>query len=460
MKTELPYHHFFFVGIGGTGMSAIAQFLRGRGKKVSGSDRLFAQKEKTLIQAQLEAMGIDCHHQDASGITEEVDVLVISTAIEESNVELQKAKKLNIPVIKRSALLARISDSMKTIAVGGTSGKSTTTAMTFHILQKCGCDPSLITGAGLVSLQKKNLPGNAYNGKSDWLVIESDESDGSIVGYHPQIAALLNVGRDHKELDVLMDLFGQFKAHTTGAFIVNLCDAQAAQLCSHKQQAFGIDNNEAGFNGTHFEQKGYNIQFDCNGVHFSLPQIGEHNMSNALAATAICVAAGLTLQQCADALASYEGIYRRTQLVGKANNCYVIDDFAHNPSEVVCAIRSCQNFSHRVFAWFQPHGFGPLRFMHTELETEVVAALRPEDYFVLSDVYYAGGTVERTITAQDVANTLQQKSKQVLYFANRKDFIPYLQQNLQDGDTIIIMGARDTTLSDYAQEVYQKVMVD
>lgn len=195
------YEHFFFVGIAGTGMSAIAQYLRGIGKRVSGSDRLFNSESKMLIQEQFEKQGIECHFQDASGVTSDVDVLVISTAIEESNIELQKAKALNIPVMKRSELLAKLSAKKRTIAVGGTSGKSTTSAMIFHVMEQCGLQPSIMSGAGLTSLQKRGLPGNAWVGKSDWLVIEADESDGSIVNYVPEISVLLNVDRDHKEYD-------------------------------------------------------------------------------------------------------------------------------------------------------------------------------------------------------------------------------------------------------------------
>ena len=188
MNNYNQYNHFFFIGVAGTGMSAIAQYLCGCGKKVSGSDRMFGSETKLPIQEQLEKQGISCHNQDASGITTDIDVVIVSTAIEETNVELVKAKELGIDVMKRSELLAAISGEARTIAIGGTSGKSTTTAMVFHIMQECGFKPSIMSGAGLVSLQEKGLPGNAWNGESEWLVIESDESDGSIVSYHPEIS--------------------------------------------------------------------------------------------------------------------------------------------------------------------------------------------------------------------------------------------------------------------------------
>lgn len=446
------YKHFFFVGIGGTGMSAIAQYLKGLGKEVSGSDRLFKPEQKMLIQEQFEKMGIQCFNQDASGVTSDVDVLVISTAIEETNVELQKAKILNIPVVKRSELLASISRTKRTIAVGGTSGKSTTTAMIFHILEENGVSPSLMSGAGLTSLQEKGLPGNAWVGKSDWLVIEADESDGSIVNYTSEIALLLNMDRDHKEYAELTELFKTFRSHTTGRFITNQSHPMSAELSVNRQYDFGVET-DCGYKGTDFAQNGFSISFKCNGETAQIPVIGRHNMENALAAIAASNAVGVSIEDAIKALTNYRGIYRRTQLVGVKKGITVIDDFAHNPAEVVCAIRACQTVGKRVFAWFQPHGFGPLKFMHKELEQDVTAALRPQDLFLLSDVYYAGGTVTKEVTSSDVVAEIKKHSTQVAYFANRSDMLPYLKTNAKEGDVILVMGARDTTLSAFAGEI-------
>jgi UDP-N-acetylmuramate--alanine ligase len=453
MKILDKYNHFFFVGIAGTGMSAIAQYLKGIGKEVSGSDRLFNDENKSLIREQFDRQDIHTCFQDSSGINPEIDVLVISTAIEESNIELQKARSLGIPVMKRSELLAAISSDKKTIAVGGTSGKSTTTAMIFHIMRECGWEPSVMNGAGLTSLQKKGLPGNAWVGKSDWLVIEADESDGSIVNYIPEIGILLNIDRDHKEYDELMSLFEKFKSNTRGKFIVNQSHTLSRKLSQNKAYDFGTDEAKIGFSGSGFEQKDFSISFECNGILFHIPVIGKHNMENALAATAACNAVGISTGECAKALQNYEGIYRRTQLTGEVNGVFVIDDFAHNPAEVVCAIRACQSVGKRVFAWFQPHGYGPLKFMHNELEEEVPAVLRENDFFLLSDVYYAGGTVNKEITSKDVAIEMQQKSDHVLFFADRMAMLPYLKQNCRKGDVILVMGARDTTLSDFAEKI-------
>lgn len=450
------FKNYFFIGIAGTGMSAIAQYLQGVGKKVAGSDRLFNQNNKMLIQEQFEKQGIQCFFQDGSGITANIEVVVVSTAIEESNIEYQKAREMGIPVMKRSELLAAISSSKRTIAVGGTSGKSTTTAMIFHILQENGYSPSLMTGAGLTALQKQGLPGNAWVGKSDWLVIESDESDGSIVNYYPEISVVLNVDRDHKEFDELMQLFSTFKEHTRGTFIVNHDHALIKTLSQNPENDFGTSGG-VGYTGEDFKQTGFQIQFTVNGEPFKIPVIGKHNMENALAATAVSGAIGISTEKAAKALESYVGIYRRTQLVGQKNSVYVIDDFAHNPAEVAAAIKACQQIGGKVIAWFQPHGYGPLRFMHEELAEKVSTVLRDTDTFVMSDVYYAGGTVNRDIGSEVVIEAVRKKNRNALSVADRSKLPQMLKGMARPGDVILTMGARDPSLSDFALEVLENL---
>ena len=452
----LNNNSFFFVGIAGTGMSAIAQYLKGIGKSVAGSDRLFSKDKKLDTQVKFEAMGIECFFQDGSGITENTDIVVVSTAIEESNVEYQKALSLGILIVKRSALLAAISESKKTIAVGGTSGKSTTTAMIFHILEATGKSPSLITGAGLSSLQEKGLLGNAWNGKGDYLVIEADESDGSIVSYKPYISVLLNVERDHKEEDELMQLFGTFKANTSYAFIVNAGNKLAKELSSGAKWQFEAEGTDSEYIGTDFAQKGFEITFLLNGMPCNVPLIGKHNMENTLAAVAVCKEAGVEVAESIEAMKCFKGIYRRTQLLGhnKERNIYLIDDFAHNPSEVAAAIRACQDICPTVMAYFQPHGFGPLRFMHKELASDVDAVLRPSDMFLIGDVYYAGGTVNKDICPSIVSNAM---TGNAVFVGDKVSASDYISQNIKDDTVLLIMGARDPNLSEFGLLAFKKL---
>ncbi len=452
----LHYKNYFFIGIAGTGMSAIAQYLKGTGMQVSGSDRLFGPDNKMPIQEQFEKMGIQCFSQDGSGLTPDTEVVVVSTAIEESNIEYQKAKELGIPVMKRSELLAEISKDRRTIAVGGTSGKSTTTAMIFHLLQNNGYDPSLMTGAGLTVLQKQGLPGNAWVGKSDWLVIEADESDGSIVNYFPEISVVLNIDRDHKEFDELIQLFSEFRSHTHGTFIVNQDHGRLKALSTGAKNDFGT-TGDTGYGATDFIQDGFRIRFNINDIPFMVPVMGRHNMENAMAAAAVAGTIGIRLDQSARALENFEGIYRRTQLVGEKNGISVIDDFAHNPSEVAAAVKACQQVGKRVFAWFQPHGYGPLRFMHEELAARVSEVLRNEDTFIMSDVYYAGGTINKDIGSDTVIHAVQKTIKNALLVPDRSLLPGILKKLAQSGDVILLMGARDPSLSDFALEVLEKL---
>ena len=196
---------YFFIGIAGSGMSAVAQYLKGKGHEVSGSDRLFLTDTDNETRQKLEALGIKCYPQGEGVLDADTDFAVVSTAIEDTVKEYKAAKDGGVKILHRSDLLAEICNKNFTIAVAGTSGKSTTTAMIFHVLKECGFEPSLITGAGLISLQNKGLIGNAFVGKSDILVIETDESDGTIIKYKPKIGLILNIDKDHKEISELVE---------------------------------------------------------------------------------------------------------------------------------------------------------------------------------------------------------------------------------------------------------------
>src|SRR5436190_17192446 len=328
------YHNIFFIGIAGSGMSALAQYLAGIGKNISGSDRFFVAGQPNETKDKLLAQKIQCFSQDGSGIDSNTDLIIASTAVEETNVEIQKARNLNIPIILRSQLLTVISDTKRTIAVGGTSGKSTTTAILFDILEYGGFEPSIVSGAGLVRLQKQGKIGNAYVGKGEWLVIEADESDGSIVSYHPEVGLLLNIDKDHKEIDELKSIFQTFKEHTKKLFVVNASNPLTAPFSQDRSHDFSSSNANAGYEATDFSQDGFEIRFKINGVSFSMNAIGKHNMENALAATAVANQLGIDLKTCSDAVKNYEGIYRRNQVLGRKNGIWVIDDYAHNPAKV------------------------------------------------------------------------------------------------------------------------------
>ncbi|MEP7164425.1 MAG: Mur ligase family protein [Ferruginibacter sp.] len=452
------FKNVFFIGIAGTGMSAIAQYLAGTGKIVSGSDRYFTPGEPNDTRDKLEACGIRCYLQNGEGINGETDLVVVSTAIEDTVAEVQKARGLSIPIIKRSELLAIISKSKKTIAVGGTSGKSTTSAMLFDILEFAGKEPSIISGAGLVSIIKEGKIGNAKVGAGDWLVIEADESDGSIVQYHPEVGLLLNIDKDHQEIDELMSIFEIFKNNTKELFVVNLSNALAKQLSQNRKQDFSVDiNSGAGYIAENFIQDGLNIQFSIHDIRFSIDTVGKHNMENALAAVTVAGQLGVELATCAAALKNYEGIYRRHQLLGKKKGIYVIDDYAHNPVKCAASIAACQYIAPKVIAWFQPHGYGPTRFLKNDFIQEIAAVLRQGDEIWMSEIFYAGGTAVKDISANDLVIEIKALGKQAFFVEDRNDFLETARPHLTGDVVLLLMGARDPGLEAFSRSVWDKL---
>jgi UDP-N-acetylmuramate--alanine ligase len=449
--------HFYFIGIAGTGMSALAQFLRGKGKQVSGSDRFFKVGEYNEIQAKLESHGIECFPQDGTAIRPDIDRIIVSTAIEDTVAEVVKAREMGIPVQKRSELLAEIAASQFTISVGGTSGKSTTSAMIYDILRHAGLSPSIISGAGLVSLIKQGRIGNASVGDGRFLVIEADESDGSIVQYRSELGVLLNIDKDHKELDVLTEIFKTFRDHSK-LFMANRTQLLTASLSKDAALDFSaIPGTGAAYEAAEFRQEGLRIEFQINQVPFKLQTVGKHNMENALAAAAVCHVLGVPLQTASEALSRYEGIYRRHQVLGQKGKVWVIDDYAHNPVKCARAIEACQPLSRKVIAWFQPHGYAPTKFLRTDFVQEISRVLRPEDEIWMSEIFYAGGTTIKDISAEDLISDIRDRGVKAYFVADRNDLLRYLRPHLEADAVLLLMGARDPSLEAFAAQVWREL---
>ncbi len=449
--------NIFFIGIAGSGMSALAQFLAGTGKIVSGSDRYFEADRKNETQQKLEAEGIVCYPQNGEGIHKNVQLVIVSTAVEDTVREVIMAKELKIPIIKRSDLLALIAATKRTVAVGGTSGKSTTGGMLFQILETAGYEPGIISGAGLVSIINEGKIGNAKVGKGEWLIIEADESDGSIVKYHPEIGLLLNIDKDHQEIDELMDIFSTFKKNTTDKFVVNTSNKLAKTLSNNSENDFSSDENNAGFKATGLVQNGMNINFEINDIPFHLKTIGKHNMENALAAATVASLIGISLEQSAKGLQVYEGIYRRHQLLGEKNGVKVIDDYAHNPAKCAASIRACQPIAPKVIAWFQPHGYGPTRFLKNDFIDEIAESLRPNDEIWMSEIFYAGGTAIKDISANDLIIEIKNLGKNAFFVEDRNNLLQQLRPHLTEDCVLLLMGARDPELEFFSKNIYKEL---
>lgn len=429
-------------------MSPLARLLARRGAAVIGSDRSSDDGLSGRIFDQLRKDGIRIVPQDGAAVTPDIDTFVVTRAVEESIPDIRRARELNLRILKRPLLMAELFSGTDNIAVGGTSGKSTTTGMIAHILITAGQDPTVMNGATMI-----NSGSNFIDGKSSIAVFEADESDGDqdVIAVCPaDIAVLTNISLDHFSLDELSGMFGRFvQKARTGAVLNRDCASSMSLKPLHSNiRTFGL-SADADFSPDRFP--------------VTLPIPGEHNLLNALAAMAACSLKGIPPQESVQALASFRGIKRRLELIGTARGIRVIDDFASNPGKIEASVRTVQQSKGRTIIIFQPHGFQPTKMMKQGYIDTFRTLLRPDDLLVMPDIYYAGGNVNlingevvslpKDISSKDITDAVAQQGAQTRYIPQRGDIIPALQQFCRADDTIIIMGSRDNTLSDFAEEL-------
>jgi len=438
-----------FVGIMGSGMSAIAQYLAWSGHVITGSDRIAFADEMKESKEKLERCGCILFPQDGSGITGATGALVISTAIEDDNADIAAARKRGLIILHRSDVLAAIVASHRTIAVCGTNGKSTVTALIFEIFRACGKDPSLITGANLIRLNEEGLLGNAFKGDSGILIMEADESDGSLVKYRPEKAVFLNISKDHKSV---IETFGLFErlASQTPSVIKNADDPALNPIKA--AHLFGL---LAGTDCMPEAVKAVTplVRFTLKGTDFELPLPGYHNLSNALAALCVGESQGCHLERMVDPLREFRGVMRRFSLWRTPKGITVIDDYAHNPEKIMATILTARDFGARIFAVFQPHGYGPTRFLKDELVDTFARLIRDTDGVYFLPIYYAGGTVKKDISSEELADLVGKRGVMSSAPQNRNELIADLKQRVTPGDVVILMGARDPTLSLLSQKI-------
>lgn len=446
-----------FAGVAGSGMSALAQFLAMKGGRASGSDRSFDRGERAGARAQLEALGVAIFPQDGAGLAGDCAALVVSTAVEETVPDVAAARRHGVPVLHRSELLAHLVAQHRTLAVTGTSGKSTTVAMAFQLLRGAGWDPSVITGGDLGALQAEGLWGNAYAGASDLLVIEADESDGSVVRYHPAVGVILNLQRDHKEESVVAAMFEAFRAQVREAAVVG--EAENLRPYAAGATVFGL-TEAAGARAVDLEEGPEASAFTLDGVRFTLPVPGRHNIENALAALTACRALGVALGDLVAPLAAYQGVARRFQVLGTARGATVVDDFGHNPAKVAATLRTARlraGSEGRVLAVFQPHGFGPLKFLREGFVEAFAEGLAPGDRLWFLEVFYAGGTAARDICSADVVADIAARGVQAAVAPSREALVAALAEAARPGDLVVVMGARDPSLTDLARGILDRL---
>lgn len=435
-----------FTGILGSGMSALAQYCAWDGMAVSGSDRLLDSPDVKDTQDRLATAGCSLLPQDGSGAGT-TDAVVVSTAIEDSNPDIAAARKRAIPVLHRSDVLAAIVATKKTIAVAGTSGKSTVAAMIWEFLQGCAKDASLITGAGLVRLEEQGLIGNAYKGSSDLLVIEADESDGTCVKYKPYLSVFLNVSKDHKPVAETLGLF----ATLAGQSDIVITNADDRQLDIIKpSRTFGATGTYAPGSVISVTPR---VSFMREALTYSLPLPGQHNLSNLLAALSVCDFLGCSDAGLIKSADGYKGVKRRFAVSVLPGNIRVIDDYAHNPEKIRAALQTARGFAGRVFAVFQPHGFGPTRFLKDDLVDMFSQELTKDDMLFLLPIYYAGGTVQKDISSAQIVSLVTKRGKTATAVKDRDELVSLLKQNAAPGDAVLVMGARDPSLSGLVEDI-------
>ena len=457
---------YFFCGIGGSGMLPLAMIVQARGAAIEGSDRALDQGRTPEKFDWLRAHGVTLHPQDGSGVTRADQTVIATGAIEDTVPDIGAAKRAGAIIKTRPQLLSEIFNAAPTsVGVAGTSGKSTITGMIAWILHQTDRDPTVMNGAVMKNFADADHPfASALIGGPDLFVSEVDESDGSIAGYDPTVAVVSNISLDHKSMEELRDLFGGFTARATTA-VLNLDNPETAALAQELAQTlptgkvitFGLGEEKADLSGHDLTPLPAGMKFRLiegwseHDVILNVP--GAHNVANALAALGATRALGVPTSEAVKALETFAGIRRRMEVVGTAGDITVIDDFAHNPDKIAATLKTLHAFDGRLLILFQPHGFGPLKLMKSEFIDGFAGLMREDDVLLMPEPVYYGGTTDRSVGSEDIASGVRTAGHQAEALATRAACGYRIVEIAQPGDRIIVMGARDDTLSSFAAEL-------
>lgn len=442
MLTGIKKVHF--VGIGGAGMSALAKILVEKGYEVSGSDL-----KESVMTGVLRDLGATVYIGQKAENVQNAEAIVVSTAIREENPEVVEAKRLGLKRLHRSDVNAFLINSCKGIAVAGAHGKTSTTSMLGVALDYEGVSPSIIIGG-----EVDYLGSNAKLGKSDYLVSEADESDGTFLKYYPYVGIVTNVENDHMDhygtMENIIKAFHQFLSQIRDdGFAVVCFDNEnirnIVKTVDKKIISYAIEH-EADYQAVNIVAEGSGIAFDVMHKGENLGRVvlnipGKHNVLNAMAAVVTGVQLGLTVPQMAEGLTQFNGAKRRFQTKGKANGVWVVDDYAHHPTEIATTLKAArQTNPKRLVCAFQPH-----RYSRTQLlQKEYGACFKDADLLILTDVYSAGEDpipgINGELLVKEVA---EQTGQETVYIQNKNDIPAYLKSIAKEGDLIMTMGAGD-----------------
>ncbi|NNU15611.1 UDP-N-acetylmuramate--alanine ligase [Parvularcula sp. ZS-1/3] len=451
---------YFFCGIGGSGMLPLARFLHAGGAAVEGSDRAFDQGRAPEVEKRLNEAGITTYKQDGSGIRSEDQILVTSSAVEAIIPDVEAARAMGLRHMIRAELLAETCNAATvSCGIAGTSGKSTTTAMLAHILTKAGCAPSVVNGAPMLNNLDTEGRASAWQRGEGPFICEVDESDGSIARYDPSVGVVLNVSEDHKPMAELKELFGGF-AERSGKVVLGI-DSEPVRVIAKalppgKAVTVSLEG-EADIFARNVARTAGGLEADIvAGEETSalrMPLIGAFNVGNALAAIAAARELGVSVAEACEALSDFRGSARRLQQIGEAKGVTVIDDFAHNPDKIAASIRALTHHFGQLDIYYQPHGYGPLKSFRSLYEEAFASALRSEDRLTVSRPAFFGGTVTKTDDAERMVEAIAAAGRDAHYTEERSGFTP----RGGAGSALVVMGARDDSLTVFAHELLARV---
>lgn len=438
-------HNIHFIGIGGAGMSALAYVLLKRGYDVRGSDLNAGH-----MSARLAEEGAMVYMGHAASQVDDSEAVVASTAIHENNPELVEARKRGLPVLHRSDVLAFLLNSADGVAVAGAHGKTTTSAMISCIAEESGADPTIIIGGEVSS-----LGGNAVNGSGRFVVAEADESDGSFLKLYPYIAVVTNIENDHMDhYGTEENIYAAFRQ-----FIGNIKEGGCAVLCVDNPKVrrlagetdkriitYGAEGENADYTAVNIEYGVHGTSYDLHykgrkltGVHLSVP--GRHNVLNSMGAFAAAVEMGIPIEKILHALDSFGGAKRRFETKGKVGGVWVVDDYAHHPTEIGVTLKAArQTKPSRLLCVFQPH-----RYTRTKLLFDEFCRCFGEcDELVLTDIYAASERPIPGVSSEKLADGIRRTTgQQVVYIPRLSKAEEYLEARVQPGDLVMTVGAGD-----------------
>lgn len=450
---------YHFSGVGGSGMTPLAILAASLGAEVTGSDRNFDRGLALPSFDALRKAGVRLLPQDGSGVTPELRAFIHSTAVETANPDFKRAVELEVTRIRRGSFLAGIAGTRRSIAVAGTSGKSTVTAMIAHILVQAGLDPSFLGGGAAVALDGALDPGSIRAGRTDWFVVETDESDGSVAEFSPAIAVLTNLSRDHKEIDETARAFESLLAQTRERAVFHVGDPELEHVrCPAALARLGVAVEgaktwaHADLVASAVQLASDSVRFEVDGVPVSVPFPGSLTVENTLFSIGAAVAAGVTVEDAAKAMATFRGVRRRLERIGMHGGIDVFDDFGHNPVKIAAALEALRPKG-ALWVYYQPHGYGPTRFFRDQLVATFRDGLRPTDRLLLAPIYDAGGTADRSIQSEDLVKELRAAGVNARVGTTRETSAEAIALGTHPGDRAVVMGARDDTLPEFARAV-------